>query len=86
MLLKFVFQSAPFTCCSVKNASVLKLSFSFIAVQAAKVSRNESSSNEEQIWGSYGDFRKRLCSGGYKSWKRYMGSPAPLQTRVRICF
>lgn len=47
MLLKFVFQSAPFTCCSVKNTSVLKLSFSFLAVQAAKVSRNESGSNEE---------------------------------------
>lgn len=47
MPLKSMFQSAPFTYSSVKNASVLKISFSFLAVQAAKVSRNESSSNEE---------------------------------------
>lgn len=36
-----------YKCFSIKNASVFKISFPFLVVQTATVSRNESSSNEE---------------------------------------
>lgn len=40
-------QPAPSSYVLSKNASIHKMSFSFLAIQAAKVSRNEGSSNEE---------------------------------------
>lgn len=43
--------------------------------------RVESTSAEEQIWRSFRDFRKGLCSRSYQSWRRFLGDLTPVQAR-----
>lgn len=41
----------------------------------------KSNSTEEQIWRSFRDLRKGLCSRSYESWRGLVGGLTPIQKR-----